>query len=124
MSNTLPLSAEFLTDERILLIENGTQLMVWATARVDNQLPQQMTDDCKTSSDPAETASSFELMKQVGKPAKQVDKFIQRVVSERKGLSRPQVVERNKAGAQGEPQWIMPLLIEDRGSGGTHSYVE
>lgn len=125
MPNTLPLSAETLSDERILLVENGTQIMVWIGARADSQLSQQIIAIVGGRVVVrAETANSVELMKDVGDEAKRVGRIIQRIVSERKSLSRPQVVERSKPGAGGEAKWIMPLLIEDRGSGGSHSYVE
>lgn len=126
MPNTLPLSAESLTDDRILLIENGMQIVVWIGSKADARIAQQIVATVMGGRVVirAETANSVELLKDVGDDARRVGKVIERIVSERKGLSRPIVVERNNPGLGAEAKWVLPLLIEDRGSGGVHSYIE
>ena len=72
----------------------------------------------------AETAAAAELTKDVSEHGRKVARIVQRIVSSRKGLSRPQVVVGSEAGAGGEAKFVMPLLVEDRAGNGTHSYVE
>lgn len=123
---TVMLSAESLTDDRILLIENGMQLVVWLGAAVDRAVAESIivTGPGHLLMIRAETAASEELTKDVNEHGKKVAQIVKRIVSERKSLSRPQVVVRSEAGVGGEAKWLMPLLVEDRAGGGTHSYVE
>lgn len=71
-----------------------------------------------------ETANASEFLKDVGDLSTRVGKVMEHVVSEIKGLSRVCVVKRNEVGGGGEAKFILPLMIEDRGSNDTESYVE
>lgn len=124
--NSLPLSAESLRDDRIILLENGMQIVVWVGANVEASVSRNViaTGLGERVLIRGETANSLELLKDVDDYGERLGRVIQRIVSERKGLSRPQVIERNKPGTGADVRWMVPMLIEDRGSTGTHSYVE
>lgn len=125
MPNTIPLSAETLTDERMLLIENGMQIVVWLGTKVEKSAAEDVIVQGAGGRllIRAETAGSAGLVKGVSERGKRVAKVIQRICSERRGLSRPVVVVRSAPGAGGEAKFVYPLLVEDRGNGGP-SYVE
>lgn len=124
MPNTLLLSAEALTDKRILLIENGMQMIVWLGSEVEKAAAEDVIASAAGGRlfIRAETAGSAALTKGLSERGKRVAKVIEKIVSERRGLSRPQVVLRSAPGAGGEAKFVIPLLIEDRGNGS--SYVE
>lgn len=126
LPNTLPLSCESLTEERILLIENGMQLLVWVGSHADAKVVQSIVANGMGGRVVirGETANSSAFLKDVGDLGTRVGKVVGRVVSERKGLSRPCVVQRNEVGGGSEAKFILPLMIEDRGGNGTESYVE
>lgn len=125
LPNTIALSAESLRDDRILLIENAMHMTVWLGGKVEKSA----AEDVIVQSSGGrllirgETAGAAALTKGVSERGKRVGKVIERICSERRGLSRPQVVQRSAPGAGGEAKFVMPLLVEDRG-GGSHSYVE
>lgn len=125
MPNTLPLSSESLTEKRILLIENGMQMVVWLGSMVEKSAAQDVVAQVGGGRllIRAETAGSGTLTKDLGEKGKRVSRVIERICQQRNRLSRPQVVIRNAPGAGGEGKFVMPLLVEDR-SAGTHSYVE
>lgn len=126
LPNTLPLSSESLSDERILLIENGMQMVVWVGDKVSRTAAEDVIVQIAGGrlAIRAETAGSAELTKTLSPTGKRVAAIVQRIVSQRSSLSRPQVVLRSSPGAGGEAKFVMPLLVEDRASNGTHSYVE
>lgn len=127
LPNTLPLSAESLSESRILLIENGMQMVVWIGVEANAEMIQSIVANGMGGRVVirGETANSGAFLKDVNEDGKRIAKVIGRIASERKGLSRPQVVQRSEAGAGGEAKWVLPLLVEDRGgSGGSDSYVE
>lgn len=125
MPNTLLLSAECLTDKRILLIENGMQIVVWLGTQVERS----SGDDVIVHGAGGrmcirgETAGSVALTKDISEHGQRVAKVIQRITSQRRGLTRPQAVVRSSPGAGGEAKFVIPLLVEDRGTG-PYSYVE
>lgn len=124
MPNTLPLSAGSLTENGILLVENGMQMVVWLGSAVDKKEQEDVIAKvggrlCIR----AETAGSVALTKDISEKGKRVAKVIQRIATERRGLSRPFVAIRDAPGQGAEAKYVSPLLIEDRRSG-THSYVE
>lgn len=125
LPNTAALSAESLRDDRILLIENGMQMVVWLGSKVEKSGAEDVIVQGSGGRllIRGETAGSGALTKGISERGKRVAKVIERICSERRGLSRPQVVLRSAPGAGGEAKYVMPLLVEDRGSG-THSYVE
>lgn len=125
MPNTLALSSESLTENRILLIDSGMQMVVWLGPMVEKSAAEDVITQMAGGRlfIRAETAGSAALTKSVSERGKRVAKVVERICQERHGLSRPQVVLRSAPGAGGEAKFVMPLLVEDRGAG-THSYVE
>lgn len=125
LPNTVALSAESLRDDRILLIENAMHMIVWLGSKVENSAEHDVIVQGGGGRllIRGETAGAAALTKGISERGKRVSKVIERICSERRGLSRPQVVRRSAPGAGGEAKFVMPLLVEDRGSG-THSYVE
>lgn len=124
MPNTIALSSEALEDSKVLLFENGMQIVVWLGARVEKKSAEDVVAQIGQGRlcIRAETAGSGALIKDVSEKGKRIAKIIQRIVSERSGLSRPQVVVRSAPGAGGEAKFVIPLLIEDQ-STGPYSYV-
>lgn len=125
LPNTLPLSAESLLEKRILLIENGMQIVVWLGTQVEKSAAEDVIKEVGAGRlcIRAETAGAASLTKDVSERGRRVAKVIERIISQRRGLSRPQVVVRSAPGAGGEAKFVIPLLIEDRGNG-SHSYME
>lgn len=126
MPNTLPLSSESLRDDRILLIENGMRMVVWVGGHVEPSVSMNVIAASIGGRIVirGETANAPELLKEVNNNGKRLGAIIQRIVSERSRLSHPQVVERSNPGAGGEARWVLPMLVEDRGSSIVQSYVE
>lgn len=125
MPNTVPLSSESLMEDRILLIENGMQMVVWLGSRVEKSAAQDVITQVSGGRVVirGETAGSVGLTKDLSENGMRVAKVIERICQQRHGLSRPQVVSRSAPGAGGEGKFVLPLLVEDR-SGGAPSYVE
>lgn len=132
LPDAVPCASTSLEDNTILLIDAGTQLVVWIGAVNDEKIqstayadivaqPQQPQQHTLIR---AETANAAALLKGVSPNGARIAKIIQRICSERKWLSRPVVVERMKPGTGLEGKWVLPLLVEDRGVGGMHSYME
>lgn len=125
LPNTCALSAESLQEQKVLLIENGMQLVVWVGKEVEKGSVEDVVAQvgggrlCIRG----ETAGSASLTKDISERGKRVARVIERIVSERRSLSRPMVVVRSSPGAGDEAKFVLPLLVEDRGSG-THGYVE
>lgn len=129
LPNTVPATAATLADDKVLLIENGMQLVVWVGSQLQEK--QAAVAHEVIVGGPSgrvlirsETANSAYYLKESGDLGKRVAAIVQRLCTERKFLSRPAVVERAKAGAGGEGKWVLPLLVEDRGAGGMYSYME
>lgn len=124
LPNTLPLAAESLIDNKMLLVENAMQMVLWLGSRVDKKEAEEVIAQVGPGRlcIRAETAGSAALTKDISEKGKRIAKIINRIVSERRGLSRPQVVVRNAPGAGGEAKFLNPLLVEDQGSS-QYSYV-
>lgn len=124
--NTLPLSSESLRDDRILLIENGMRMVVWIGGQVEPSASRNIVAESVGGRIVirGETANAPALLKEVDSNGKRLGFIIQRIVSERSRLSHPQVIERSNPIAGGEARWVLPMLVEDRGSSVVQSYVE
>lgn len=126
MPDTIPASAVSLGDDKVMMMENGMQLVVW----VGTTPKEGLANEIFTMGPGGrilirgETANCIAYVKEVGDLGKRVAKIVQRVCGERKWMARPVVVERNKPGAGGEARWVLPLLVEDRSVSGMFSYME
>jgi hypothetical protein len=126
MPNTILLSSEVLDDDGVLLMENGMRLVVWVGTKANPQLVNDVIAQIAGGrlAIRAETAGSAQLVKSVGDAGKRIAGIVQRIVTERTGLSQPQVVIRQAPGAGGEAKFVLPLLVEDKPVGGGYSYME
>ncbi|CAN8063252.1 unnamed protein product [Agarophyton chilense] len=124
LPNTIPLGAESLADNKMLLVENGMQMVLWLGTQVDKREAEDVIVQVGQGRlyIRAETAGSAALTKDVGEKGQRIARIIGRIVGDRRGLSRPQVVVRSAPGAGGEAKFLIPLLVEDQGTG-PFSYV-
>lgn len=127
LPNTAALTSGSLSEEKILMVDNGMRLVVWLGDKVSKEA----ANDVIAQVGPhqlvirAETAGSTELLKSVSEDkGRRIAGIVERVVRSRPFLAKTHVVVRSVAGAGGEAKQMLPLLIEDRAANGMHSYVE
>jgi protein transport protein SEC24 len=129
MPNTVPLGAESLRDDAVLLVENAMRLVVWVGPSADAALANAVVAQAAGGrlAIRAETAGAAALTAGIGDVGTRVAAIVGRVLATRTALSSPTVVVR-QAGAPGvgpEARYVLPLLVEDRPNGGAGmSYVE
>lgn len=129
LPNTVAATAATLADDKVLLMENGMQLVLWIGAQLSDAGAKDAAEIFTAGPGGrmlicGETANSLYYLKETGDVGKRVAAIIQRICGQRKFLTRPAVVERAKPGAGGEGKWVLPMLVEDRGAGGMYSYME